>query len=136
MINNHQNRVEEIFYKACNCLKVTGFTFKIMNRQAMNQKGSWRAPVNKVKKYLLGYTNLKTKVIAIDIFTPKKRLPKSINSILRIIAHEIAHHQKKPFKQLYRGHIITRSHYPGFYRQVNKNILKYKKDPELKLYFT
>ena len=127
MIYNHQNRVEDIFNQACKCLKVTGFTFRVMNRQA---------PINTARNFKVAYTNLKTKLVAIDIFTPKKRQPKSINSILRIIAHEIAHHQKKPFRQLYRGHIITRSHYPGFYKQVNKNIAKYKKDHELGLYFT
>ena len=127
MITNHQKRVEDIFNKACKCIKVTGFSFRIMNRQA---------PVNTARNFKVAYTNLKTKLIAIDIFTPKKRQPKSINSILRILAHEIAHHQKKPFKQLYRGHFITRSHYPGFYRQVNKNIAKFKRDRELGEYFT
>ncbi|MFA5188313.1 MAG: hypothetical protein WC460_03055 [Patescibacteria group bacterium] len=127
MIYYHQNRVEEIFQKACKCLKVTGFTFRVMNRQA---------PVNTARSFKVAYTNLKTKLVAIDIFTPKKREPKSINSILRVIAHEIGHHQKKPFRQLYRGHFITRSHYPGFYKQVNKNVAKFKKDPVLGLYFT
>ncbi len=119
-------KVEDIFVKACKCLKVKGFTFRVMNRQA---------PINTARSFSVGYTNLRTKLIAIDILTPKRRQPKSINSILRVLAHEIAHHQKKPYKQLYKGRIITRSHYPGFYKQVNKNVAKLKKDKELKQYF-
>jgi hypothetical protein len=126
MTNSYSFIIENIFFKACNCLKLTGFTFRVMNRQA---------PVNTARSFKVAYTNLKTKVVAVDIFTPKKRQPKSINTILRIIAHELAHHQKTPFKQLYRGHIITRSHYPRFYKQVNKNIAKFKGDRELGVYF-
>ena len=126
MENNYQNWVEEIFDKACKCLKVTGFTFRVMRRQA---------PINTEKSFSVGYTNLRTKLIALDIYTPRKRQPKSLNSILRVLAHEIAHHQKMPYKQFYRGKLITRSHYPGFYRQVNKNVAKFKKDQELGEYF-
>jgi hypothetical protein len=122
----HQKKIQQIFEHACKCLKVTGFTFRVMKR---------KAPINTAKNYSVGYTNLRTKLIAIDIFTPKKRQPKSINSILRILAHEIAHHQKKPYKQLFRLKWINRSHYPAFYKQVNKNIAKFKKDKELKQYF-
>jgi len=126
MSNLHLIKMQEIFEVACKCLKVAGFTFRVMNRQA---------PVNTARNFKVGYTNLKTKVIALDILTPKRRQPKSINSILRILAHEIAHHQKKPYKQFYKGKIITRSHYPAFYKQVNKNIAKFKKDRELGVYF-
>ncbi len=126
MSNLHQKKIENIFAKACKCLKITGFSFKVMNRQA---------PINTAKNYSVGYTNLKTKVIALDIFTPKRRQPKSINSILRILAHEVAHHQKKPYKQRYKGRWIIRSHYPAFYKRVNKNIAKFKKDKELGEYF-
>lgn len=121
-----ETQIKDIFDKACNCLKVTGFHFRVMNRTA---------PVNNPRSFKIAYTNLKTKLIAIDILTPRKREPKSIASILRTLAHEIAHHQKKPYMQLYRGHLITRSHYPGFYKQVNKNIAKLKLDPELVKYF-
>ena len=126
-MNNYQEKIEIIFQKACKCLRAKGFSFKPMNRQA---------PIkNTARNFSVGYTNLKTKLIALDIFTPKKRQPKSINSLLRIIAHEIAHHQKKPYKQFFKGRWITRSHYPGFYKQVNKNIAKLKKDTELSQYF-
>ena len=126
MIAQHEKTVLYIFNQACNVLKVTGFRFRVMRR---------KAPINTEKNYTLGYTNLKTKVIVLDILTPKRRQPKSINTLLRIIAHELAHHQKPPYRQRFRGRIINRSHYPSFYKQVNKNIKKFKKDKELGQYF-
>ncbi len=90
-----------------------------------------KAPVNTAKDYSLGYTDLETHVITIDIYTPKHRRPKSLNGILRVLAHEFAHLQKPPFRQRHRGRWITRMHYPEFYHQVNKNIEVFKKDRQL-----
>ncbi len=92
--------------------------------------------VKNPKNMVLGHTNLKNKTVTIDIYTPRFRKPKSQNSILRVIAHEIAHHQKPPFRQRYKGHLIARKHYPEFYEQVTKNIEKFKKDEVLGVYFT
>ena len=75
-------------------------------------------------------------IIVIDIFTPRHRKPKAINSILRVLAHEIAHFQKPPYRQRYRGRLIVRQHYPIFYKQVNRNVEKFKKDKTLGEYFT
>lgn len=91
--------------------------------------------VNTRRGYVIGRTNLKTGLITIDIFTPKFRKPKKISSILRTLAHEAAHHQKPPYRQRHKGRIIARQHYPIFYRQVNRNILKLKKDKILSEYF-
>lgn len=124
--NNYEIIITQIFNQACSCLKVTGFSFRVIKR---------RTEINTKKSFTVGYTNLKTKVIALDIYTPKRRHPKSINSILRVFAHEIAHHQKKPYQQYFKGKWINRSHYPTFYKQVNKNIAKFKKDSELSKYF-
>ena len=93
----------------------------------MNRK----ARINPNRGYVIGRTNLKTGLITIDIFTPSKREPKKMSSILRTLCHEIAHHQKPPFRQLHRGRLISRQHYPKFYKQVNKNIEILKKDSNL-----
>ena len=87
-----------------------------------------RGVLNLKKSYTLAHSNLKTKTITIDIYTPRHRKPKSIKSILNILAHEIAHHQKLPFRQFHRGKWIIRQHYPAFYKQVNKNIKKIQDD--------
>lgn len=93
------------------------------------------APVNTAKDYTLGYTDLEKREITLDIFTPRRRAPKSANGLLRVIAHEIAHIQKPPYRQRYKGRMITRMHYPQFYKQVTKNVDKFKKDKWLTEYF-
>lgn len=120
------HEVESACERAFSVLKTRRLKFRPMRRQR---------PVDYKKGFTIARTNLKTKLITIDIFTPKKREPKKISSILRSLAHEIAHHQKKPFRARFRGSIITRQHYPVFYKQVNKNIEKLKKDLLLGNYF-
>ena len=93
------------------------------------------APVNTAKDYTLGYTDLEKREVTLDIFTPKRRAPKAANGLLRVIAHEIAHIQKPPYRQRYKGRMITRMHFPKFYKQVTKNVEKFKKDPWLTEYF-
>jgi len=102
-------------------------------RRQIDEEG--RGVLNLKRSYRLAHTSLKNKTITVDIYTPRFRKPKSIRSILNILAHEIAHHQKLPFRQRFRGRIITRQHYPAFYEQVNKNIEKIKRDEILKEYF-
>ena len=84
--------------------------------------------VNTKRGFVIGRTSLKTGLIAIDIFTPKERRTKKISAILRTLCHEVAHHQKQPYRQRFRGRIINRIHYPVFYRQVQRNIDKLKKN--------
>jgi len=122
----HEKLVQIVCEQAFNLLKTKKLQFRPMKRK------------NRVKSkhgYIVGRTNLKTGLITIDIFTPKLRKPKKISSILRTLAHEVAHHQKPPFKQRYRGRWIIRQHFPSFYRQVNKNILIFKKDKILSKFF-
>ncbi len=128
----HQEKIIDIFTHSCGLFKLKGFQLKFMRRQ-VDERG--RGVIDLKKGYTIGYTNLKTKVIAIDIYTPKFRREKSINSIIRVLAHEIAHHQKPPFRQRWRGRVITRQHYPLFYKQVNRNVEKMKKDKILREYF-
>lgn len=119
--------VDWLFKKSCKLLKV--------------KKASWRpmdgrtAPVNTAKDYSLGYTDIEKREVTIDIFTPRRRSSKSSNAILRVIAHELAHIQKPPYRERYRGKWITRMHFPKFYKQVNKNVEVFKKDKELQQYF-
>jgi len=122
----HKDEVQLACEQALDLLKVKGLKFRPMNRKAR---------VNPKRGFVIGRTNLKTGLITIDIFTPSKREPKKISSILRTLCHEVAHHQKPPFRQLHWGRIISRQHYPKFYKQVNKNIEIIKKDLNLERYF-
>ena len=120
---NHEENCEKIFQEACLVLKLKGFSFK---------PKVIRTGDGYVKNYKLGYTNLKSKLVVIDIYTQKLKKPKKYSSILAVIAHELAHHQKKPYRQLYKFRWINRIHYPEFYEQVTKNIGKFKKDRALR----
>ncbi len=101
---------------------LSDYEFRIINRRTENQR-------------ILGYINFRKKIIALDIYTAKKRVPKKISSLLRTIAHEIAHIQKPPYRSRYKGHYIIRQHYPAFYRQVKKNLKIIQKDLTLRIFF-
>lgn len=123
---NYEQKISELFDRACAVLKMRNLSVKFMEQGRV---------VNTKNSFAVGKASLAKRIITLDIYTPKFRKPKSINGILRVIAHEIAHYQKPPFRQRYRGHLIARKHYPAFYRQVNKNIIKIKKDPALGQFF-
>ena len=129
---DHEEKIKIIFARLGEIFNLKNFTFKTMQRQL---DGWGRGKLNLKKSYVLAHTSLKNKTITVDIYTPRFRKPKSIKSILNILAHEIAHHQKPPFRQRWRGRIIVRRHFPVFYNQVNRNIKKMKKDKILGQYF-
>lgn len=131
---NHEKVVQTTCDYALKILRTKKLRFRPMKRKNRSF-GSAQDRVNTKRRIIIGRTNLRTGLITIDIWTPKFRKPKKISSILRCLAHEIAHHQKPPYRQRHKGRIINRQHYPSFYRQVNKNILKLKKDKVLKKYF-
>lgn len=125
----HEEKIKLIFTRIMRIFSLKNFTFKTMRRQ-IDMQG--RGVLNLKKSYTLAHTNLKNKTITIDIYTPRHRKPKSLKSILNILAHEIAHHQKLPYRQSYKGKYIIRQHYPAFYKQVNKNIEKMRNDDIVK----
>jgi hypothetical protein len=122
---NHAEQCLAVCNNALEILKTDNLKFRPMRRKTR---------VNTKRGFIIGRTNLKTGLITIDIFTPRKREPKKISSILRTLCHEAAHHQKKPYQQRLRGRWIIRQHYPAFYRQVSRNINKLKLS-ELNIYF-
>ena len=125
-IISHEIIVQNIFDYTCHIFKMNQLRLRLMQRQ-----GS----VNTKRSYVLGHTSLRTGVVTLDIYTARKRTPKKISAILSVLAHEIAHHQKPPYRQWHRGRWIIRQHYPDFYCQVNKNIYIMKKDALLGRYF-
>lgn len=122
----HELEVCGAVERALKVLRAKGFTFRVMNRTK---------PVSKNSGYIEGHTSFKDKSITIDIYTARLRKPKKISAILAVLAHEVAHHQKLPYRERHRGRWIIRYHYPKFYKQVNKNIAKLKKDKELRKYY-
>ena len=123
---SNEEIIQNLFPHICQILKADGLHFRPMRRIR---------EINTKKSYVVGRINLKTKTITLDLYTAKKREPKKIASILRVLAHEIAHIQKPPYYQRYRGRLIIRQHYPRFYKQVNRNIEVMKRDKVIKEYF-
>lgn len=123
----HKETTQSACDKAIAIINKKGLKFRPMQRKNNH--------VNTKRGYVIGRTNLKTGLITIDIYTPKFRKPKAISSILSTLCHEIAHHQKKPYRQRYKGKFIIRQHYPEFYNQANKNLRILKQDKFLKQYF-
>lgn len=126
MNQEHEQEVEKVFTRTCEILKLSGFSFRVMKR---------KAPVGAVRSYTVGYSRLDKKLVCIDVYTAKKREAKKMSSILGVMAHELAHFQKPPYRQRHRGKWINRIHYPKFYKQVTKNIERFKKDPVLGEYY-
>ncbi|MFH0779550.1 MAG: hypothetical protein V1928_01700 [Parcubacteria group bacterium] len=124
-MNSHEQLVQLLFNKVCAILKADGLTLRIIKRKGKITKG----------RYLKGYINLRKRIIGLDIYTPKKMEPKSFNGLIRTICHEVAHLQKLPYKQYYKRHWIIRQHYPAFYKQIERNINKIKKDATLGAHF-
>ena len=123
---NFEDNIQDICNNALKILGQSKLKFRPMKRKVR---------VDPRRGFVIGRTNLKTKLITIDIFTPLKREPKKISSILRTLCHEAAHHQKPPFRQFYRFRFINRQHYPEFYGQVKENIEVLKKTSVFKKYF-
>ena len=122
-----EQQAQFLFENGRRVLRLRGFNFQVMKRLK---------PIEPKKSFRIAYINLKTKKLVLDIYTPRNRSQKKPSVILRTLAHEFAHAQKLPYRQLWRGKVINRAHYPKFYKQVNKNIAKFKKDKVLGQFFT
>lgn len=123
---NHEENVQKICDLALKILKHPHLTFRPMRRNNS---------VNTKRSFVIGRTNLRTGLITIDTRTPRKREEKKISSILSVLCHEVAHHQKMPYRQRHKGRWIIRQHYPEFYNQIKKNIEILRKDAVLSKYF-
>ncbi len=122
----HEIMVQNICNYVCKFFKYPNIQTKIMRRVR---------PVTKNKSYVIGHTSIGGNTITLDIYTARLRKPKKISAILSVLVHEIAHHQKPPYRQWHKGRWIVRQHFPKFYKQVNKNIAKLKKDKMIGKYF-
>ncbi|MFH0818400.1 MAG: hypothetical protein V1898_00165 [Patescibacteria group bacterium] len=124
-MDEHIETCLKIFSHIQNVLNIKHYTILPMNRRFLKN----------ARSYTAGYINFAKQKIVIDVYTPAKAKPKSYASIIRTLAHEVAHIQKPPYRSLYKGRIILRQHYPEFYTQTNKNVELLKKDKYLKKFF-
>lgn len=125
--SRHEALVEHLFKRSLVVLNLPGFEFRPMRRRVRG-RGVLRSVV-------YGYTRLDAKLITIDLYTPRTMKPRKMNAILRVIAHELAHHQQPP--KLYRRwfRLVRMIHHPAFWTQYKKNVKQLQQDELLKFYF-
>lgn len=123
----HEALVEHLFQRACGVLGMDGFELRPLRRRVRG--------FGKLRSYRLGYTKLGEKRITVDLYTPRTVQPRKLDAILRVVAHELAHHQSPP--RVYRRgfRLFRRSHHPPFWTQYKKNVEKLAADELLGIYF-
>lgn len=124
----HEALVEHLFKRACLVLDMPGFELRPLRRRVRGR--------GKLRSYALGYTKLGEKLITVDLYTPRTMKPRKMDAVLRVVCHELAHHQAPP--RLYRKwfRFVRRIHHPQFWTQVKKNVEALKKDEVLNNYFS
>ena len=133
----HEALVEHLFQRVCIVLNMPGFELKPLRRR-MRGRGAFRS-------FKYGYTRLDEKSVTIDLYTPKTMTTRKIDAILRVICHELAHHQSPPklvimqkrsrslFRVSFRRMMLA--HHPEFWQQVKKNVEWISKDEILGEHF-
>lgn len=123
----HEALVEHLFKRTLGVLGLPGFELRPMRRRTRG-KGALRSVV-------YGYTRLDVKLITVDLYTPRTMKPRKMDAILRVIAHELAHHQQPPrlYRQWFR--LVRMIHHPAFWTQYKKNVKQLQQDEILKSYF-
>lgn len=124
---HHEALVEHLFQRCLVVLKMSGFELKPLRRRLRGR--------GKFNSITYGYTRLEENFIVVDLYTPKTMKPRKMDAILRVIAHELAHHQKPPryYRSWFKLKLIT--HHPSFWAQYKCNVANFRKDEILQQYF-
>jgi hypothetical protein len=124
----HEAFVEHLFHRTCAVLGMRGFSLKPLRRRLRG--------TGKYRTLMYGYTRIGTTEITIDFYTPKTMKPRKTDAILRVICHELTHHQEPPRLCLFRGRRLRMDHHPRFWRKYKKNVACLAKDDLLGQYFS
>jgi hypothetical protein len=123
----HEALVEHLFGRACFVLGMPGFSLRPLRRRVRGR--------GKLHSLRLGYTKLGEKTVTIDLYTPRTMKPRKIDAILRVVCHELAHHQEPPRLVRRWFSIVRMIHHPRFWTQVKRNVEALRRDPVLAPYF-
>ena len=123
----HEERVEQLFRRACTVLNMSEFELRPLRRRVRGR--------GRLRSLRLGYTKLGETRITVDLYTPRTSKPRKLDAILRVIAHELAHHQAPPCIARRGFRLVRYAHHPAFWRQVKKNVAAFQKDELLAPYF-
>ena len=116
----HEAEVERLFRRACAVLGVQGYEMRPLRRRVRGR--------GRLRSYALGYTKLGSKTITVDLYTPRTQKPRKIDAILRVICHELAHHQAPPRMYRHWFRYVRKIHHPPFWRQFKQNVEALRKD--------
>lgn len=125
---DHEILIDQLFRRSCEVLGMPHFEWRPLRRRV---RGRGRS-----RSIALGYTKIGTNLITLDLYTPRTMVPRKIDAILRVVCHELAHHQAPP--KIYRSwfRVVRRIHHPEFWMQCKQNIISLQQDDILKVYFT
>lgn len=110
----HEALVEHLFRRACLVLDLPGFELRPLRRRVRGR--------GKLRSYALGYTKIGEKRITVDLYTPRTMQPRRMDAILRVICHELAHHQAPPRMYRHWFRYVRLIHHPQFWKQYKKNV--------------
>ncbi|MFZ2804626.1 MAG: hypothetical protein WA001_05410 [Patescibacteria group bacterium] len=123
----HEMHVEQLFRRTCSVLGMDGYALRPLRRRVRGR--------GKLRSLALGYTKIGSKVITVDLYTPRTMKPRKTDAILRVICHELAHHQAPPriIRRWFRQ--VRMIHHPQFWAQYKQNVAQIGKDDVLRAYF-
>lgn len=124
----HEALMEHLFQRACLVLGMPGFEMRPLRRRVRGR--------GKLRSFALGYTKLGQKLVTIDLYTPRTMKPRKVDAILRVVCHELAHHQAPPRLARSWFRLVREIHHPQFWMQVKKNVAKLSEDEMLAPYFS
>ena len=123
----HEALVEYVFQRCIHVLRMPNFELRPLRRR---KRGT-----GKFNSITYGYTRLDQKVITIDLYTPRTAKSRKMNAIIRVIAHELAHHQSPPRRFLKGFRLVMMAHHPKFWEQYKDNVSLLSNDDVLTQYF-
>lgn len=123
----HEALIEHLFRRAEGLFGFSGFELKPLRRRSRG-KGKFH--------YLrLGYTKPGEKSMTVDLYTPRTMKPRKTDAILRVIAHEFAHHQEPPRRVRQWFRLVWMVHHPRFWKRYKANVALMLRDELLGPYF-
>jgi len=123
----HEALVEHLFQRTLKVLELPGFELRPLRRRVRG--------TGKLRSFAYGYTRIGVKLVTIDLYTPRTMKPRKMDAILRVISHELAHHQKPPRLRRSWFRWVREIHHPPFWTQYRRNVTKLEKDEVLCQYF-
>jgi hypothetical protein len=123
----HEALVQHLFDRVCMVLDMRGFTFAPLRRR-LRGKGKFHS-------FAYGYTKLSKPHVVIDLYTPRTMKPRNMDAILRVMCHELTHHQEPPRVMIFRRRRVIMSHHPNFWKRYKANVETISKDELLCVYF-